>query len=218
MWCTMNMITKFSYCLSSEVGARKNIYIVKVERLIFRLKSLKEEMEVGAEAQGLRLDRPGSWGQLIHGGPQGIEGGGSRTMEAGVGKVCRLTVRILGDSLGLKISTLSTPATCSHLPSVRLALLIKYFQNFTLVFPETQNLREECYQLVTNCKRVIRAHIWARSQGQCIPLRSEILLGIFFLQELSRETRGSKLYRKAWWRWIRLKITHDFKAVVCILG
>lgn len=60
MWFTMNMITKFSYCLSSEVGARKNIYIVKVERLIFRLKSLKEEMEVGAGPQGLRLDRPGS--------------------------------------------------------------------------------------------------------------------------------------------------------------
>lgn len=115
MWCTMNMnmITKFSYRLSSEVGARKNIYIVKVERLIFRLKSLKKEMEVGAGAQGLRLDRPGSWGQLIHGVPQGTEGGGSRTMEAGLGKVCRLMVRILEDSLGLKISTLSTPALTS---------------------------------------------------------------------------------------------------------
>lgn len=64
-------------------------------------------------------------------------------MEAGLGKVCRLTVRILGDSLGLKISTLSTPATCLHLPSIRLALLVKYFQNFTLVFAQTQNLREE---------------------------------------------------------------------------
>lgn len=80
-------------------------------------------------------------------------------MEAGLGKVCRLMVRILDDSLGLKISTLSTPAMRSLLSSVRLALLIKYFQNFTLVLAETQNLREECYQLITNCKRDIRVHI-----------------------------------------------------------
>lgn len=197
MWCTMNMITKFSYRLSSEVGARKNIYIVKIERLIFRLKSLKKEMEVGAGAQGLRLDRPGSWGQLIHGGPQGTEGGGSRTMEAGLGKVCRLMIRILEDSLGLKISTLSNPAMRSLLSSVRLALLIKYFQNFTLVFAETQNLREECYQLITNCKRDIRVHIWARSQGQCIRLQSEILLGIFFFTRVEQRNKRIQALQKS---------------------